>query len=875
MKLFSRTNVRWASLGVLAASVAAPVAVQAQDEELDSFTITGSRIPRLDLEGVSPVEVITSQDIEVSGFNTLGDYLQTLPANSGSMNAITEGASFTRGATTLNIRGLGGNRFLTLVNGRRMAPYALTNSDSALVFDFNSIPTAAIESIEFLKEGASAIYGSDAVTGVLNIKLRRDYEGLNIGATIGNTDGHDMLFRSVNAVVGTSTAKTSIMVAAAFQDSKDSFASDYSRSQTSNYSFLGDRGIDLRSGFNFPSNVVLSADQATAAGLTGGAGFYKTVNPDGVANPSVASFEAGINRFEFAPFIQLYPEYEYMSMLSTVRHEISDNLYAFAELSYASNVTDFVFTPAVVNSRGTMVPSTGTTLTLPANNPFNPFGFDVTDFRYRTSFLPAREFLIESVAPRFLAGLGGNFAGMDNTFADWTWEGAVSYSYNQVTDTAGNAIRADDLQNGLSGTTVDTAINPFGATPNQALLSSLLVKSISTSKAEVLNFDFTAGGSLYDFEFGTLGAAVGLEYRKEKLSDRPDSNSYVGSGGGDPFDGNRDVTAAYLELLQPVGTMLEFTAAVRYEDYSDFGDTTKPKVGVKVRPLDWLVLRASYSRSFKAPELGRLFAARQESFSQQFVDPEFPNDPASQVLYVTGGNPNLQPEDGRSIYAGAVIEVPSVQNLTFNVDFFDFKIEDVIVDLRSFSTNFVVTNPDLFPGAVVRDAGTNRITRIDALPQNQALERWQGFDFGMRYRLDTDELGSFRFRVDATRVRTIGRDGGVGNGFVDRAGLYGDPKWRGNVAVDWMRGDFEAGLFITYIGRYKWDSAPDAIENGSFIRMNPSFTYSGLWNSRITVGVNNVFDKNPPSDGYYIEGYDTLLYNGMSRFWFARVERDF
>ena len=238
---------------------------------------------------------------------TLGDYLQSLPANSGAVNAITEGASFTRGATTLNLRGLGGNRFLTLLNGRRVAPYALTNSNQALVFDFNSLPPERpLSPSNSSRRALPPVYGSDAVTGVLNIRLRPvTFEGLEVGLTLGNTDGHDMMFRSVNATVGNRHRSD-------LHDGRGvpiriptvaSFPTTAARSRTGLFGPRSPRARNNNSGFNFPANVNLSAAQAEAAGLPG-PGFYATINPAGVANPSVDDFRAGFNLFEFAPFIQ-------------------------------------------------------------------------------------------------------------------------------------------------------------------------------------------------------------------------------------------------------------------------------------------------------------------------------------------------------------------------------------------------------------------------------------------------------------------------------------------------------------------------------------------------------------------------------------------
>ena len=263
------------SIGFLAAAEPTPSATDKKTEEtktLEKFEVTGSRIKRLDYETPAPVETFTVADIEAKGYVNIGDFLQSLPFNSGTANSIYQTASFQRGAATTNIRGLGAQRSLTLINGRRAVPYALQspNSGTRSVFDFNSLPAAAIESIEFLKDGASAIYGSDAITGVLNIKLKKNFSGLSTSLYYGNTlksSGGDTGTKQISIVAGAGSDKTKIVTAVDAKTANSNFLRDYGV-KTTDFSYLGtNKGLNQNSTSNFPANLTLTRAQAASAGL--------------------------------------------------------------------------------------------------------------------------------------------------------------------------------------------------------------------------------------------------------------------------------------------------------------------------------------------------------------------------------------------------------------------------------------------------------------------------------------------------------------------------------------------------------------------------------------------------------------------------------
>src|SRR4051812_2985904 len=221
-----------------------------EPQKLEKFEVTGSRIKRLDYETPAPVISFTAADLDAKGYTNIGDFIQSLPFNSGTANSIYQTSSFLRGAATTNLRGLGAQRFLTLVNNRRATPYALTNSGNRSVFDFNSLPASALESVELLKDGASAIYGSDAITGVLNIKLKKNFSGLSLGAYYGNTlkgSGGDTGTIDLSLVAGAGTNKTRILTAIDVKTANSNFVHDYGTT-TTDFSNLGaNKGLNQNS----------------------------------------------------------------------------------------------------------------------------------------------------------------------------------------------------------------------------------------------------------------------------------------------------------------------------------------------------------------------------------------------------------------------------------------------------------------------------------------------------------------------------------------------------------------------------------------------------------------------------------------------------
>jgi outer membrane receptor protein involved in Fe transport len=853
--------------------------------KLEKFEVTGSRVKRLDVETPSPVVSYSTSDIESKGYTNVGDFIQSLPFNTGSANSIYQTASFTRGAATANPRGLGAQRFLVLIDGRRPTSYALPNSGNRQIFDFNSLPSAAIERVEFLKDGASAIYGADALTGVFNIILKKNYTGLSTQAYYGNTLGHDSAVKQFSVLAGHGAGKTKAMVAFDYKSANSNFIRDYDIETTDYTLSLGtNKGSNQNSTLNWPANITITADQATAIsalrGIAFPSGTYVLTGGQPTANPTFNQFQRvtvvpAENRYNFARTFQRYPSYDYISGYAQFEHEINENISAFGNASVSNNRTYYAFTPGVINfsTEG---------LILPANSPYNPFGIALNTLLGRTNFGPVRKFDTESMASNMVGGLRGQFS-------DWEWESAVNYGFNNVTTVSRNAIRATTYQAALNGTLpgfVGSFFNPFGPSANPNLANALFTISTATNKTEGLAWDARVGNSaIFSLPGGDVGLAAGVEMRNDRIQTNPDTAAYLGSGGGLPLRGERDLTSAYVEVNVPViAKMLEIQAALRHEDYSDFGKTTKPKVAAKLElpknNFANVILRASYSESFQAPPLALLYASQTVGFSSTLLqDPLRPQDPPQQQRIVTGGNPNLLPEEGETYYAGIVVDVAAVKGLEFNVDWFKFRINQVIVTP---SATFLLSERgrQQFPNAIVRDGPGGPILRIESVPSNNpaAYQLYKGVDFGVKYNLRNTRMGDFGFGLEVNRIIEVGSDSGLGGGYFNNIGLWNNPKWRGNASVGWRYKDWGANVAADYIGKY-WNDAYTVAGWGEnpYTIAHVSVNYRGFLGTTITVGANNVLDNLPPENGRETIGFDPNTYGAgaLGRFVYIRVRKDF
>lgn len=902
--------------------------------KMEVYQVTGSRIRRLDAESVSPVIQIKPGEIQNIGFPTLGDVVRSMPFNSGQALTPTDsGVSFSPGVSSFNLRGLGNNETLVLINGRRAVPYAVPGFNGLqTVFDLNSIPDAAIDSIEILKDGGSAIYGSDAVAGVVNIKLRHEFEGLTTSVEVGNYYNTGGLLKKGSFVVGVNGAKTNMVTTFDWSQQEGVFARDLAWSRNADqtdraaeanpkYTVTGWENVtsDTYSSAQAYLDYVIPAigfsdpisdgwfDNRSSRGFPG----YVTVNgsrrtfSSATDSPTVAGSVGGVNYFNYQSQAEIFPSYRSYSFYTSVRHHFTDNLYGFAELSYHRYDTDSEAAATPVDIETEQGLSVGSNMVLPSYNAYNPWGVDITNGRRRLVELANRINDVVSDTPRVLVGAGGNLS----TLTNWTWESAAMYNRNTVTNLNKGSVSDARMQEALMGLTrgSDGSLDWNPATPlssrvyfnwfgmnEQAMADFLSINNPTSDSLTYATYDASASGPLFDLPGGSVGLAAGIEHRSEKLehvvTDLNATAGIVGGAEGKSAFGQRTVTSYYAELDIPVIKQVELQLAARYEDYSDkgFQNKARPKIGVKVRPVDWLILRGSYSQSFKAPDLAYLYAGGLTSFtSYQVFDPVL-GQQIDQLKIVTAGNPNLRAEVTDTWYFGAVFEAPKtswLKGLELSVDYLEFSQKDALEQLSDFYGYAEFLQGDangnpLFAGKVVRDATTGQVLYVFDNYQNIASTKYRGFDYELNYRYASKTLGTFDFGVQATQIQTFKLDGD------EIVGSYLTARWNALASLSWNRGDWEVNLFETYRGpRHRDIELGSVYDEGDTLYLtydvkaqyflNASVSYSGFRNTKITVGATNVLNQAPPEDPFDQNGATEGVSNLEPGFWYVRLDRHF
>jgi iron complex outermembrane receptor protein len=851
-----------------------------EPQKLEKYNVTGSRIKRIDVETPQPLVRMTEVDFKATGFTTLGDAIRAMPAVAGqSLNSIDGGTSFTPGISAFNLRGLGNNNTLVLVNGRRAAPYASAGYNGfQTIFDFHSIPTAAVESLEVLKDGASAIYGSDAVAGVVNITLKKNYTGLATELSFGNTLHTDSHERSAFVIAGAQADKLSIVTTFDVMQKASIYGRDLVYTNESNGALFG--GFDQRSTSTRIAGVRGLNDRVM---FPAGTATFNTPQ----TNPTLAAAVPGIPLYNFQEEAGFSPDIRSFGAYIRSSYEFSEMLTGFIELSFRrSEVTiDAAPTPYVASQEIGDSP-TGTGV-FPASNPFNPFGQNIVDLRWRMSELGTRVVETTADSPRIVAGLEGRLP-----FSDWSWGGAVLYSKNTVEQLNHNSSSDRLVQNAFNGVTINGVTkyaNPFG--PNDPdIINYLRITNPNHDEFEVKSADISASGSIFPLPGGNIGLAVGAERRTERLENigtvlNRDSQIVGGGAGADTF-GDRKLNSYYAELSVPIlkdapfARNIELQLAARHEDYSDFGTTTKPKVALVYQPFKEVLLRGSYGESFLAPNLSYLYTTQSTSVtSNTLADPLRPSDPRTQIRTIGGGNPALQPEETTVKYAGLVVQ-PFAQRgprlfreLSFGVEYFKFEQENLIDRLTAAQ---ILANPSFYnlvqrnPAAPGETVGT--IANVVATWQNLSRGEYEGYDFDVSWLLPENELGRFRINLAATYIANQEATAATGD-LIDYDGEYSYPQFRGTATFAWNRGDWAASLFVHHIGEY--------LDNFGLARvsaqtvLNPQIAYKRFFGATLTVGMRNALDKDPPRDLS-----DSKLVNENTNyvepaFWYVRLSKEF
>ena len=834
----------------------------AQQEQAARVIITGSNIPRTEAEGVSPVQTITRDEIERSGVITATDLVNRISSNmSGYSPTQALGDSGKPGFSGASLRGLGGSNTLVLLNGRRIANYAF---DSGGV-DLNTIPLSAIERVEVLLDGASAIYGTDAIGGVINFITRTDYSG---GEAMAFNDSPRQLGGSKQQQAlagGTGNLRSdgfNLFGSIDFQKMQAIRAIDREFAKTS---FLPQYGINKTSGNVFPANV------QTATGVINPGFATGCFPPVSIPQPN------GTCRYDYASRIDIVPPQEKTSAFLSGAFRVSQAMQLFGELNYVHNVTTFAVSEVPASAATTF---NGDPLLYPANGPFDPYAGARGNLNIFWRAIPAGRRTDEATSDAARAVVG-----MKGLVLDWDYNVGLSYNWNKAVDryTDGWVYESKLLPAMFTG-----LINPFGpqTAAGQALLDSTKITGVvRDATGRVPTVDARVTKELTRMPAGPLGIALGVEVRQEKFVDDPKSvlasGDVLGGGGNQSHEeGSRNVKALYAELSVPIVRTLEGQMAVRMDRYSDFGSTTNPKVGLKWTPIRELGFRGAYNKGFHAPSLFDLHGPQiRSNTANTHDDPArcpggVPVNPATQALDCNvqqdsriGGNTDLQPEKSKQFSLGMIAEPWRAASVT--VDYYNIERSNTISTL---SDDLVFSDPAKYSALIVRGPGApgdpagtpGVIDYIDLRTLNLGKIKTNGLDVSFRAQTPRFAFGTLKFGLQGNRVLKyqyqVEKDGPYSNNL----GLFAFvndgngstyriiPTWRHYATATWELQDWALTLANSYTSSYRDANAnqppsPPQDNKVSAYRLWDLFaTFTGEKNLTLIVGVRNLFDRDPP-----------------------------
>jgi iron complex outermembrane recepter protein len=851
----------------IAISLSLAPQVVAAEAAVERIEVTGSHIKRTDMEGASPMAVLTAEDIARSGAQDISQLLSKLPvAGSGTFSTQGNNSDDTaNGGAAVSLRGLGADSTLVLLNGRRIAVSSFAKSIDTAFVDINSIPISAVKRIDIVKDGASATYGSDAIAGVINIILKKDFEGFEVNGKVAENveDGGGQQSGSILFGTEADNGKSHTTVIFDYFKENETLFGDRDYSKSANQTANG--GSDFRSSAGNPGTYI-PATIGVNGSITPKSDLFSWT-PD--VNCPAGSIKGAYCRYDYASVMTSTPEASRIGLSVFQNYEFNDELKLFAEMMYQHN-------ESVI--KGAASPSFGEFYMLKDNPLFvsgtatNPFPGEDLTMRRRLTETGPRQKSAESDSARVVMGLNG-------MLSEWEWELAYTYSYNRNHEFGEQGfVWTPRLQEAINS----GAFNPLATTQQGDVIDQISVNTTRSGKSTTNAFDGKIAGDLFEMPAGAVAMAVGFEYREEELSDNPDELFKRGEIFGTEAteaSGTRDQKSLFVEFAVPVFERLEAQLALRYEDYSDFGDTTNPKIALRYTPLDNLTLRASWGEAFRAPSLVQLgLGSTQES--PGIVDAVrcpmtgLEEDCSAQERTVIfSGNPNLQPEESTSYNLGAVWGI--TDDLSVGLDYWNYDQDGLITSDTQHLVNTQGNNPNLVLREPSAGGVPGRIIEIYDQFGNLGGQTTDGIDFDIKYKLVTAAAGEFGFSYNLTWVNSfdqVREDGTIR----ELGGEYQHPDYRWTAGVDWGYQDFQTSARINYIGEYQ-----DNIDAGAegmieaMVTLDMNVTYIGFDKWSLTVGANNMLNEEPPFSGADFMGYDQSTHSAVGALWYAKASYRF
>lgn len=841
----------------------------------ERMVVTGSRIRRTDAETASPVTVVTRETIEQTGATSIAKILQELPAMVGGVQN-TNISNGNDDRSTLRLRGLPESNTLILLNGRRLVQHGFPGGvDAESSVDLNTIPLQVVERIEVLKDGSSAVYGSDAVAGVVNIITRKDFTGFEVPLYFGQTTRGDMATQNYSFVYGTEHDRGNIMISANYYEHGVIWSRDRAISANADARGLG--GADERS--SAPPN-----GRFTVPGV--GTYTYDPSLGDGSSLDHFVPYDFNQHGYNFSQETPAVIPQERANIFFQGNWDLSDNVNFFVEAQYVNIKTENALAPTPIFTAFESVP-----VTISAENRYNPFGVDITDARRRMLELGNRVANYEGDNYRFLGGVEGEFG------EGWNWETNFLWHRDKRSNYQTGAMVLSRVQMALGPDDVCQAdpncvpLNLFGGpgsiTPEMINYVSTVGQFSGSSSLKSLSGNVT--GNLGWLQGGPIGLAVGAEYREEVGEDNPDSltsqGNTIGFSNFEPTYGERDITEFYAEVNLPFLSgkrgieLLELNVAARHSDYSDFGTTTNPKFSLRYQPIKRLMLRATMSEAFKAPTIGQLFSGESESHPT-LSDPLQPaEDERVQFLTVKGGNAALKAEESDVFTFGLVSE--PFENFSFTLDYYDIDQTNVV----EANAQFILdenARTGLFADRVIRDE-RGFLVRLIATPINVGRREVRGYDWSFNYRRPETNSGNWNFTLAGSYVDDWMQQTDPTVDFVQRAGTFDGndgpgsiPRVRGRFITNWRMNGLNLSGTVNYVGDY--DESDNGINRTveAWTTIDLQGTYNWNRGLAVTLGVDNLTDEDPPfSVESFNDNYDGSIHNLYGAFWYMRVTQRF
>ncbi|MEK8047201.1 TonB-dependent receptor [Ideonella margarita] len=905
-----------ALLAVLAAGATATLAQEAASPQ--KVEITGSAIKRLDGETALPVQIITREEIAKTGATTASEIMAKLSANT---NALTDGGSIGTGGfhdqtgfNAANLRGIGVSSTLVLLNGRRMANFASPGDDAGV--DLNNIPAAAIQRVEVLLDGASAIYGADAIGGVINFITRSDFQGLELNAQLGATQEGG-------------AGKRAFSIAGGFGDlSKDGFnvmgVFEVQRTgslSTSQRKFISDLKIPERlphllSSATSPGNIRLSSSQRDLLQSEG----FSTNGTDVIVNrtinlsaptcnaPHTLYLPNGIGgvdgcTYDYMRDVELYPKSEKLNLLTRGVLQLSGTQQLFAEVALSRAKTYYVGTSNRIDADldVSLIPRLAAT-------GLGALDADDEDriITVRTRMLDAgrRTSELTSIGQRYTLGTSGTAGG-------WDYDAALIHAVNTVKDrdTHGYLLYTPIMEGYASG-----ILNPFGesSAAGKAYLEANQVDNVARkARGTMDSIDIKGSRTLTTLAAGDVAMALGAEFRREasrfEVSDLLVSDEILGDG--TPGDNQntrngRNVAAAFAELSVPLAQGLDLQAAVRHDRYQGVGSSTNPKLGLRYQPSKEWLLRASVGTGFRAPSLSDLYRPNRSSETSVLPDPVYCGDNDNDYSVCADNwttriysNPALKPERSRQFSFGTVFELNTHWN--FSVDYWNIQKrdliseigEDVILgDLAKYGNLVHRYNQDGDP-LCDYDPDDNTICYIELRKDNRGRQKTAGIDIVAELRKLQTSVGTFGARLSGTVVLTSKRQATAGDSYVSNLGRFVTDgvvqRWRHRLSVDWEQGPLALTLGNTYSSGYEDQNSAIDTDSGTVVAKNRVKAYS-LWDVsgsyqvskefRLRGGIQNLTNAAPPYSNqayFFINGYDPSYTDPRGRYFYLSAQYQF